>query len=62
MGGEIDIPYFAIMNMAVVVQKVVGITMNLKQSKHGTEEQNEKTKPGTKTSIALFKRKTPVAA
>lgn len=36
MGGEIDIPYFAIMNMAVVVQRVVGITMNLKQSKHGT--------------------------
>ena len=39
MGGEIDIPYFAIMNMAVVVQRVVGITMNLKQSKHGTDEQ-----------------------
>ena len=31
MGGEIDIQYFAIMNTAVVVQKVVGIIINPKQ-------------------------------
>lgn len=31
MGGEIDIPYFAIMNMVVVVQRVAGIIINPKQ-------------------------------
>ena len=46
MGGEIDIPCFAIMNMVVVVQKVDGITMKLKRLNRGTKGwwQNEMSK------------------
>ena len=37
MVGEIDSPYYVIMNMVVAVQRVVGITMKLKRLNRGTQ-------------------------
>ena len=57
MGGEIDIPYFAIMNMAVVVQRVVGIIINPKQLNHGI---TESAKSQRKVSVMSTKETTNI--